>query len=174
MANSDSDPGGSAPVAALTGADFTLRRWTPDDAAALDRIVRLPDVAMWWGTEDFTAASTDSWRYVLLAAGEVRGMVQFYEEDDPDYRHAGIDVFLDPALRGRGMGVAALRLLVDWLVTERGHHRIVIDPALDNTAAVRAYEKVGFRRVGVLRRYWRDPQGRWRDGLLMDLLADDL
>jgi len=28
--------------------------------------------------------------------------------------------------------------------------------------------------VGVLRRYWRDPQGVWQDGLLLDLLADEL
>jgi hypothetical protein len=26
----------------------------------------------------------------------------------------------------------------------------------------------------VLRRYWRDADGEWQDGLLMDLLADEL
>lgn len=174
MSPTESAPGGTEPVASLTGEGFSLRRWTPDDAAALDRIVRAPEVAMWWGDDDFAAVSDDSWRYVLLVDGRVRGMLQFYEEDSPEYRHAGIDVFLDPALRGRGIGVSALRLLARWLFTGRGHHRIVIDPAVDNTAAVRAYEKVGFQRVGVLRRYWRDPQGQWRDGLLMDILDDDL
>jgi aminoglycoside 6'-N-acetyltransferase len=50
----------------------------------------------------------------------------------------------------------------------------VIDPAADNAAAIRAYEKVGFRPVGVMRQYERLPGGEWHDGLLMDLLADEL
>jgi aminoglycoside 6'-N-acetyltransferase len=50
----------------------------------------------------------------------------------------------------------------------------VIDPAADNAAAIRAYEKVGFRPVGVMRKYWRAPDGEWRDGLLLDLLAEEL
>jgi aminoglycoside 6'-N-acetyltransferase len=33
------------------------------------------------------------------------------------------------------------------------------------------YQKVGFRAVGLMREYWRSPEGAWRDGLLMDLLA---
>jgi ribosomal protein S18 acetylase RimI-like enzyme len=48
---------------------------------------------------------------------------------------------------------------------ERNHSAAV------NAAAIRAYEKVGFRTVGVMREYWRSPDGSWRDGLLMDLLA---
>jgi aminoglycoside 6'-N-acetyltransferase len=51
---------------------------------------------------------------------------------------------------------------------------LTIDPALANEPAIRAYEAVGFKRVGVLRRYWRDPEGVWQDGLLLDLLADEL
>ena len=50
----------------------------------------------------------------------------------------------------------------------------MIDPAAHNERAIRCYEKVGFKRVGVMREYWRDPEGVWRDGLLLDLLADEL
>ena len=50
----------------------------------------------------------------------------------------------------------------------------MIDPATDNEAAIRAYAKVGFRRVGVMRQYERGPDGSWHDGLLMELLADEL
>jgi aminoglycoside 6'-N-acetyltransferase len=44
-------------------------------------------------------------------------------------------------------------------------------PATDNAGAIRTYEKVGFRAVGVMREYWRSPEGMCRDDLLMDLLA---
>lgn len=51
---------------------------------------------------------------------------------------------------------------------------LTIDPAVDNAAAIRAYEKVGFRKVGVMREYWRSPDGTWRDCLLVDLLKHEL
>jgi 4-diphosphocytidyl-2C-methyl-D-erythritol kinase len=51
---------------------------------------------------------------------------------------------------------------------------LTIDPAADDARAIRAYEKVGFRTVGIMREYWRSPDGAWRDGILMDLLAREL
>jgi aminoglycoside 6'-N-acetyltransferase len=99
-------------------------------------------------------------------------MIQFSEETEPKYRHASIDLFLDPALHGRGIGTEAVRRVVRHLVDERGHHRITIDPAADNAAAIRAYEKAGFRPVGVMRAYERDVGGEgWHDGLLMELVV---
>jgi len=61
-----------------------------------------------------------------------------------------------------------------YLLEERGHHRLTIDPALANERAVRVYERVGFRRVGVMRNYERGADGTWHDGLLLDLLRGDL
>jgi L-amino acid N-acyltransferase YncA len=61
-----------------------------------------------------------------------------------------------------------------YLIEEREHHRLTIDPAADNAAAIRCYEKVGFRSGGVMRRYEQGPDGTWHDGLLMELLAEDL
>jgi aminoglycoside 6'-N-acetyltransferase len=67
-----------------------------------------------------------------------------------------------------------VRRVVRHLIDDRGHHRITIDPATANTAAIRAYEKAGFRRVGVMRRSERDADGRgWHDSLLMELLAGE-
>jgi aminoglycoside 6'-N-acetyltransferase len=99
------------------------------------------------------------------------GLIQYHEENEPDFRHAGIDIFLAERVQGRGLGTDAVRTLARYLIEERGHHRLTIDPAADNAAAIRAYEKVGFRTVGVMREYWRSPEGTWCDGLLMDLLV---
>jgi aminoglycoside 6'-N-acetyltransferase len=90
------------------------------------------------------------------------------------YRHAGIDVYLTTSRHGQGLGSEAVRVLARYLIEERDHHRLTIDPAVDNVAAIRAYEKVGFRAVGVMRAYERGPNGTWRDGLLMEMLADEL
>jgi aminoglycoside 6'-N-acetyltransferase len=154
-----------------------LRPLAPEDAQELRRIRATPQVARWWEPpeDDFPMDDEpDSTRLTIEVDGAVAGMVQFHEELDPKYRHASIDLFLDAALHGRGIGTEAVRRVVRHLIDERGHHRITIDPAADNAAAIRAYEKVGFSRVGVMRRYERDVDGRgWHDGLLMELLAGE-
>jgi aminoglycoside 6'-N-acetyltransferase len=128
----------------LRGARVTLRTGGDADADALRTILEEPSVAAWWG------------------------------EPDPRYRHAAIDIFLGGRFQDHGLGTEALRLLAGHLFDERGHHRLTIDPAAANERAIRAYEKVGFRPVGVMRRYERGPDGRFHDGLLMDVLRDDL
>jgi len=102
------------------------------------------------------------------------GLIQYTEENEPDYRHAGIDIFMHPAWHGRGLGSDAVRTVARHLFDDRGHHRITIDPAAHNQRAIRSYQRVGFRPVGVMRRYERGPDGDWHDGLLMDVLADEL
>ncbi|MFF6998282.1 aminoglycoside 6'-N-acetyltransferase [Streptomyces sp. NPDC008313] len=154
----------------LRGDKAVLRPVTEDDIAILDRIVREPAVAAWWSPPDDYEDNL-----AVVHEGEVVGAVQFAEENDPEFRRAGIDIFLTARCHGQGLGADAVRTLARWLVRERGHHRLTIDPAADNTAAIRCYGKAGFRPVGIMRAYWRDHRtGAWRDGLLMDLLADEL
>jgi aminoglycoside 6'-N-acetyltransferase len=154
-----------------------LRPLEPRHAADLRRILLEPVVARWWDEpdDDFPLGDEpDATRLVIEVDGAVAGMVQYAEELEPKYRHASIDIFVDPAFHGRGLGTEAVRRVVRHLIHERGHHRITIDPAAENAAAIRAYEKVGFRPVGVMRAYERDVGGKgWHDGLLMDLLAGE-
>ncbi|MGZ4727041.1 MAG: GNAT family N-acetyltransferase, partial [Acidimicrobiales bacterium] len=112
--------------------------------------------------------------YVIEHDGRVVGWIQWQAEDEPAYRHASIDIYLDPAVHGRGLGTDAVRTLARHLIVDHGHHRITIDPAADNAAAIRSYTKVGFRPVGVERQAERGNDGTWHDSLLMDLLADEL
>jgi aminoglycoside 6'-N-acetyltransferase len=154
-----------------------LRPLAEADAGELLRIHTTPEVMRWWDVPDEGFPLTDepeTTRLTIEVDGAVAGLIQFSEELEPKYRHAAIDVFLDPALHGRGLGEEAVRRVVCHLIDERGHHRIVIDPAAANTGAIRAYEKVGFRAVGVMRCYERDVGGGgWHDGLLMELLAGE-
>jgi len=155
----------------------TLRPLVAGDEAELLRIHSTPEVRRWWDAPDEGFPWTDepeATRMTIEVDGAVAGMIQFHEELTPKYRHAGIDLFLDPALHGRGVGTEAVRQVVRHLFDERGHHRIVIDPAAANAAAIRSYEKVGFKPVGIMRRYERDVGGEgWHDGLLMELLAGE-
>jgi aminoglycoside 6'-N-acetyltransferase len=152
-----------------------LRPLVAGDEAELIRIHRTPEVMRWWDEpeEGFPWDEPESSRFTIEVDGRIAGMIQFAEELEPKYRHASIDLFVDPALHGQGVGTEAVRRVVRLLFDERDHHRITIDPAADNAAAIRCYEKAGFRRVGVMRQYERDVGGDgWHDGLLMELLKD--
>jgi aminoglycoside 6'-N-acetyltransferase len=140
----------------------------------------LPEVERWWAHRepDYLQAKLDKDElacWVVELDGELIGFVQAYEDADPEYRHAGLDLFLHPDVHGRGLGQDVVRTVCRHLIADRGHHRLVIDPAEANIRAIRCYEAVGFRRVGVLRSYWWDHvEERWTNGLLLDLLAGEL
>jgi aminoglycoside 6'-N-acetyltransferase len=160
---------------------ITIRPVLPEDAPVLAAILAQPAVARWWGEFDLArveqeliVGEPDLRVFAIELDGRLVGSIQVYEETDPDYRHAGLDLFIDTDEQGHGIGPAAIRLLAGRLIDEDGHHRLTIDPAADNLRAIRAYEKVGFRPVGRMRRYQRMPDGTWVDGLLMELLADEL
>jgi aminoglycoside 6'-N-acetyltransferase len=167
------------PLPELRGARVLLRPVRAADADRLLQILREPEVARWWGAYDSERVRADLIEvsdeavYAIESGGEVIGAVTSYEETTPDYRHANMDIFLATDRQGQGLGTEALRLLARHLFRERGHHRLVIDPATTNERAIRAYERLGFRPVGVMRDYERGSDGTWHDGLLMDLLVDD-
>ena len=165
----------------LRGERVVLRSPVEADIPRLAAIMATPEVGRWWmgETEELTRTRVlegeeDTTIWVVLADGEIIGMVQAWEETEPEYRHGGIDIALHPDWHCRGLGADTVRTVARHLIDDRGHHRITIDPAAANTAAIRSYERVGFRPVGIMREYERGNDGTWHDGLLMDLLAAEL
>ena len=164
----------------LHGAAVTLRPVVEEDVEVLAQILARPEVASWWGRYDLERVRSEMLDpgatvvFAIVVDDEVVGSIQYVEETAPDYRHASIDVFLHPDRHGQGLGSDAVRTLARHLVHDKGHHRLAIDPAAANTRAIAAYRRVGFRDVGIMRRYERGLDGAWHDGLLMDLLAEEL
>lgn len=157
----------------LSGTRLRLRRTEAADVEALLGIRAEAEVRRWWGEprpDDF-APPEEGDLLVIEVDGIVAGAIQYDEVTDPMYHSAAIDLFLGTAWHGRGLGREALGVLVRYLFETRGHHRLTIDPAVDNARAIRCYEAVGFARVGVMRQYERGEDGVWHDGLLMDLLC---
>ena len=78
----------------------------------------------------------------------------------------------DPGERGQGYGTEATRLLLDYAFTVLGAHNVWLDTPAYNAAAIRAYEKAGFREIG-RRRGARVLAGRRYDVVLMDCVVDE-
>jgi len=84
-----------------------------------------------------------------------------------------VGIILAPEHRGRGVGTAAQRLLVDHLFHTTPIHRICAYTEADNVAEQRSLEKCGFRREGVLREAgFRG--GRWRDVVVLAILRGEV
>ena len=164
-------------IAELQGRSVRLSPTREADAAQLRAIHAAPEVARWWDDPrpDFPDLDDDELTLLTIRRdGEIAGLIQFYEETDPKYRYAAIDLFVAPAHQRQGVGSEAIGLLVEHLISERGHHRITIDPATENIAAIACYAKLGFRPVGVLHQAERDRSGDgWHDQLLMELVRDN-
>jgi len=165
----------SAP-AAIAGQTVILRPTSAAHVPVFLEILGHPEIARWWGGYDLTRVRRELLGphcYAIELAGEVVGLIIHREETDPDHRHAAIDLAVHPDHQSQGLGCDAMRTTAQYLFS-RGHHRVVIDPAAHNERAIRSCARAGFRPVGVMRNYERSTDGTWHDGLLMDLLADDL
>ena len=121
----------------------------PADADDVDRLVAWhadPEVARFWDDETFTRAEmeerlarpdVDAW--IVEAEGEPIGYLQTHPE--------GLDMFLIPSARGRGLGPDAARAMARHLIDERGYARVTVDPYEWNAPAIRGWERAGFVEV---------------------------
>lgn len=131
-----------------------------------------PHVRRWWddgSNEPYPDGEIDhyrdairgkdpTYRYLILRDGVPIGLIQHYlvgshgayaEALALDEDAVGIDLFIaEPGLIGRGIGPAALRaFLLEVAFPFHGIATSVIGPSVENTSAIRAYEKVGFRFI---------------------------
>ena len=166
----------SGPAPSRTqSAELQIKPLRPEHAERLRELRADPEVARWWDPppdEWPLGPEPDVERFAIMVDGEPAGAIQFWEETDPGCRYADVDIFLGPEHQGRGLGTEALRMIVRHLIEERGHHRITLSTAVDNARAIRVYEKVGFRPVGVTRKSnLNELSGEWEDELLMEYVV---
>jgi aminoglycoside 6'-N-acetyltransferase len=121
----------------------------PAGAGDVDRLVAWhadPDVSYYWDGETFTRAEMeerlrrdDVEAWIVEERGQPVGYLQVHSE--------GLDMFLIPAARGRGLGPDAARAMTEHLLRARGRERVTVDPYAWNERAVSAWERAGFVEV---------------------------
>ena len=134
----------------VRGARTVIRAADERDADLLVTWHDDPEVARYWDDERFTRDEMlerlrrgDVESFVVEAAGRPVGYLQVWQADDG----GGIDMFLVPGARGRGLGADAARAVARHLRDERGWRRVTVDPYLWNERAIRAWRSAGFRDV---------------------------
>lgn len=142
-----------------------LEALTRDDLSRIGHWLRAPHVARWWNDPPEIALgevashldSTNVAPFLALAGGRPVGYLQIYHANpDPFWsghnlprETFGIDLFIGEAEAvGRGLGPRFIGLALRRLFATPQVARVQIDPAPSNEAAIRAYEKSGFRKAG--------------------------
>ncbi len=111
----------------LAGRRVRIRSGRPGDAERLRAILAEPSVAQWWGEpdpldviEEALGGDGEEILLVMEIDGQVAGGIQYSEENEPMYRHAGIDIYLGTRFQGRGAGTEAVALLARYLFSIDG------------------------------------------------------
>src|SRR3954449_9503099 len=147
----------------IRGDATLIRRARDADADLLVAWHDDPEVARYWDEERFTRdemlgrlARSDVDPYIVEAGGVPVGYLQVWHAGAA----SGLDMFLVPQARGRGLGPDAARAVARYLREEGGSSRVTVDPYLWNEPAIRAWRRAGFEDVDE-----HDPDGehtsRW-------------
>lgn len=156
---------------------ITVRRATPDDAGAIQRIYDTPRAV--WGTLQVPYASAEQRRkrlaelgdnahpLVAVAEGEVIGQLTLFTNTRPRRKHTGdLGMAVRDDWQGRGAGTALMMACVDLADHWLNIHRLELTVFVDNEPAIRLYKKFGFVTEGRLVDYgYRD--GRYVDTYIM-------
>ena len=155
------------PVIAEASRDPETQRRLDDEALTPDR------------QRDSVSRAQEQWRtgsgtpFVIADATDDRPLgllnLQFGEDEEV----AGLAVSVFPQARGRGVASRALRLGATWGLRELGLCRVFAEAAVDNPASIRAIEKAGFQREGILRAHCKT-HGQRHDCVMFSLLPQDI
>ena len=107
----------------------------------------LQDVTRSYGSED-----RDVDAFLILLEDCPIGYIQAYPVDETSpfapYRQGntwGMDLFIGEVTQlGKGLGFQAVQVFADFLQTEYGADRVLIDPSIHNHRAIHIYQKAGF------------------------------
>lgn len=86
-----------------------------------------------------------------LSGGRPLGSV-YIRDIDRKHNKAEYGIFIgEDSARGRGVGTAAAKLMLQYCFDEEKLHRIYLRALASNLQAIRSYEKAGFVREGLLK-----------------------
>lgn len=181
------DSGAYHPIVSIIGQKVVLgplhrdllpldERWTSDFATLrMQGIVPAP-YTIEWITARYESVTADD-HLIPFAIYERATMqpigVSILQDIDARNRTAEFVIFIgEQTARGKGYGTETARLMLDHAFTARGLHTVMLTVYAYNPAAIRAYEKAGFREFARRREsVWMG--GRLWDTIYMECLAPD-
>lgn len=155
------------PLIAEASQDPETRRRMSDEPLTRDRL------------RDSVSRTEEQWLtgrgapFVIADSASDRplGLLNLQFSEDEEF--AGLAVSVFPQARGQGFASKALRLGAIWAIRELGLRRVFAEAAADNLASIRAIEKAGFRREGLLRAHCKT-RGQRHDCVMFSIVPADV
>ncbi|HKI01979.1 MAG TPA: GNAT family protein [Thermoanaerobaculia bacterium] len=116
------------------------------------------------------------YKAVLRESGEACGHIELGAIDRRNRFLRIGRVLLNPAFRGRGLGMEMMRSALALAFDDMDMHRVELGVFDVNPGAIACYERVGFRHEGVRRESFKAPEGAaveyWSE-VTMSILASE-
>lgn len=159
--------------------NFTYRKLQPSDTpryrqARLDSLQNFPEAYGSLHEEEAampklkfeTFIEQDSAEGVFVGAfceEQLIGIVGMTRDGRYKTRHRGdiVQVYVDPAYRGQGVGENLMRTIIDIAFAIEGNEQLHLGVVSENLTAIRLYEKMGFEAYGVYKNHFRDGSRYW-------------
>jgi len=108
----------------------------------------------------------------LLEDNKLIGSCQLHSIDNV-HRSAELQIRLGvPSQRGKGYGIEAVRLLLDFAFKDLNLQRVYLHVFSTNAIAINLYEKAGFKREGLLRKA-AHINGSYVDVIVLGILKEE-
>lgn len=142
---------------------------TEDDYLLMTKWLNNFNVRTWYGFDDFINppdVNDIKMKYrnkiinkekmnplIIIIDGIEAGYIQYYESreylDEKDVY--AIDLFIgNDDYRGKGYGTKVLREIINLILARQGAKEIIIDPDINNIAAIKCYTAAGFNKLKVI------------------------
>ncbi len=112
------------------------------------------------------------WFIYLTGSNKVIGSIGVH---DIDWRKKSgeISYGLSPAYWGQGLFGETLQLILKYLFDECDFHRVCATTREDNAPSIKALEKIGFKKEGILRDYYLAHDGQRYHAAILAVLRNE-
>ncbi len=147
---------------------FQFKPLQESDLPLLFDWLALPHVSAWWRETRDYKKFTDKYRN-YIPRDDVGPFIMYHQEKSIGYiswhdvatdptrpekfpeRTYGMDLFIaDFDYLGKGYGPVLIKQFIKQIIMPMNPTKIIIDPEITNTRAIRVYEKVGFKKTKVV------------------------
>jgi RimJ/RimL family protein N-acetyltransferase len=160
------------------GRIVSVRPYEADDfEKLLSMFASLSEAALRYGMPPYDRARLELWTdmkrnllFLALDGDRVIGVGTVWGSTRPREKGVGgFATYIHQDYQNQGLGSNLTRLLLDQ-ARRRGFHRISLQVVAENTAAIRVYEKAGFKHEGAMKdAYFGDDQ-KYHDNLIMGII----
>ncbi|MFD2132238.1 GNAT family N-acetyltransferase [Pseudogracilibacillus auburnensis] len=133
----------------------------------------------------YTLEETEQYISAIVSQSTAKGYLIEYKETEQtvgivsliniDYKNRSAECIIDIGVKdmwGKGIGTAAISLILDFAFNELNLHRVYLQVFSFNERAIKLYEKMGFIHEGKFRQaLYRT--GKWHDIVIMGILKDE-